>query len=182
MGYLRQARSALPQPAAGTTCIAVYERELDYVLQTLRRLGASPWEMEDLAQEVFLVLHRNWDTLDTSRPLRAYLFGTAFRVVCAQRRRRIREIPFPELDAEDTALSPEMSVHAQESVRVLLAALERIPLQRRAVIIMHDLDGFSVAEIAHRLSITRFNTYARLRKARKELAVAARRLLRGGGF
>ena len=58
----------------------------------------------------------------------------------------------------------------------MLAALDRLPLPRRAVVVMHDLDGRSVAEIAERLSITRFGTYARLRKARKELAVAVRRL------
>jgi DNA-directed RNA polymerase specialized sigma24 family protein len=41
---------------------------------------------------------------------------------------------------------------------------------------MHDLDGVAVEDIARRLSISRFGVYARLRKARKELAAAARRL------
>jgi DNA-directed RNA polymerase specialized sigma24 family protein len=45
---------------------------------------------------------------------------------------------------------------------------------------MHDLDGFSIVEVAARLSLTRFGAYARLRKARKELASALRRLLKEG--
>jgi RNA polymerase sigma-70 factor, ECF subfamily len=180
MAYLRQVRSAAPSDANETTCIGVYEKELDYLFETLQRLGASPREVEDLAQEVFLILHRNWPTLDLSRPLRPYIFAVAFRVVCAHRRRRGREIPYAYLEAEDAAVSPERSLQSKESAQVLLRALETVPLQRRAVVIMHDLDDVPIVEVAAKLSLTRFGAYARLRKARKELASALRRLLREG--
>jgi RNA polymerase sigma-70 factor (ECF subfamily) len=180
MGYLRQVRSAPPPDTTETSCLAVFERELDYLFETLQRLGASPREIEDLAQEVFLILHRNWPTLDLSRPLRPYIFAVAFRIVCTHRRRRGREIPFAYLEAEDGAMGPEESLQSKESVQVLLAALDTVPLQRRAVVIMHDLDGFPIVEVAAKLSLTRFGAYARLRKARKELASALRRLLREG--
>jgi len=180
MGYLRPVRSTPPVPTPENHCLAAFDRELDYLFETLRRLGAGPREVEDLAQEVFVVLHRHWPTFDTTRPLRPYLFGVAFRIVCAHRRRRAREIPSSALEIEDGALSPEGSLQSKESVALLLAALERVPLPRRAVVIMRDLDGLPVAEIAERLSITRFGTYARLRKARKELATAVRRLSKEG--
>lgn len=181
MGYLPPVRAAIRlRQTPENQCLAAFDSELDYLFETLRRLGAGPREIEDLAQEVFLVLHRNWSTLDTTRPLRPYLFGVAFRIVCAHRRRRAREIPTPALDLEDHTVSPEGSLQSKESVALLLAALDRIPLPRRAVVIMHDLDGLPVAEIAERLSITRFGTYARLRKARTELAAAVRRLSREG--
>lgn len=178
MGYLRQVRSALPEPSLDNTCLGAYERELDYLLETLRRLGAHPREVEDLAQEVFLVLYRKWATLDISRPLRPYLFGIAFRVVYAHRRRRAREVPYAHLEMEDHGPSPEGSLQAKESTRTLLQALDTIPLPRRAVIIMHDLDGFPIVEVAAKLSITRFGAYARLKKARRELASALRKSLR----
>jgi RNA polymerase sigma-70 factor (ECF subfamily) len=178
MGYLRQVRAALPEPALDNSCLGAYERELDYLLETLRRLGAHPREVEDLAQEVFVVLYRKWPTLDISRPLRPYLFGVAFRVVYAHRRRRSREIPYAYLEMEDQGPSPEGSLQSKESTRTLLAALDAIPLPRRAVIIMHDLDGFPIVEVAAKLSITRFGAYARLKKARRELASALRKSLR----
>jgi RNA polymerase sigma-70 factor (ECF subfamily) len=181
MGYLRQVRSTSPEAELATSCVGVYERELDYLIETLQRLGASSRETEDLAQEIFLILHRNWPTLDVSRPFRPYLFAVAFRVVCAHRRRRAREVPYAYLEAEDPADGPEESLQSKESARVLMAALETVPLARRAVVIMHDLDGFSIVDVAARLSLTRFGAYARLRKARKELASALRRLLKGGG-
>jgi DNA-directed RNA polymerase specialized sigma24 family protein len=59
-----------------------------------------------------------------------------------------------------------------------MAALDTIPLPRRAVVIMHDLDGFAMVDIAAKLSITRFGAYARLNKGRRELASAVRKLLR----
>lgn len=180
MGYLRLVRSAAPAPPAETSCLEAFDRELDYVFETLRRLGAAPGEIEDLAQEVFLVLYRHWASFDTTRPLRPYLFGVAFRIVCAHRRRRGRERPHAGLDPEDGAATPEGTMQRKESVTLLLAALERVPLPRRAVVIMHDLDGIPVLDIARRLSISRFGTYARLRKGRKELAAAVRRLSTGG--
>jgi RNA polymerase sigma-70 factor (ECF subfamily) len=181
MSYLRPVRSVPAVRSRENSSLEAFDRELDYLFENLQRMGAGPREIEDLAQEVFVVLHRNWATLDTTRPLRPYLFGVAFRVVCAHRRRRAREIPYAELDAEDGAMSPERSLQSKESVSLLHAALDRVPLPRRAVLIMHELDGVSVAEVAKRLSISRFGTYARLRKARKELAAAVRRLLKEGG-
>lgn len=181
MGHLRLVHSA-PQPVSApeVSCLEAYDRELEYLFETLQRLGAAPREIEDLAQEVFVVLHRNWSILDKTRPLRPYIFGVAFRIVCAHRRRRAREIPYAGLDAEDDARNPEGMLQSKESVTLLTAALERVPLKRRAVLIMHDLDGVPIADAATRLSITRFGAYARLRKARQELATAVRRLLKEG--
>jgi RNA polymerase sigma-70 factor, ECF subfamily len=181
MGYLRAVHSRAPLAPAESSCLAAFESEFDYLFETLRRLGAAPREIEDLAQEVFVVLHRNWPTFDTTRPLRPYLFGVAFRIVCAHRRRRAREIPTATFEIEDGAASPEGSLQSKESIGLMYAALDRVPLPRRAVVVMHDLDGVAVAEIAQRLSISQFGTYARLRKGRKELASAVRRLLTKGG-
>ncbi|HEY5453468.1 MAG TPA: sigma-70 family RNA polymerase sigma factor, partial [Polyangia bacterium] len=163
MGYLRLVHSAEPAPAPETSCLEAYNRDLDYLFETLQRLGAGAREVEDLAQEVFVVLHRHWPALDTTRPLRPYLFGVAFRVVCAHRRRRKREVPWLGLDAEDSGSSPEGQLQSKESVALLMAALERVPLPRRAVLVMHELDGVPIADVAERFSISRFGAYARLR-------------------
>jgi RNA polymerase sigma-70 factor (ECF subfamily) len=161
-----------------STCIEAFDRELEFLFENLRRLGAATREIEDLAQEVFVILHKNWAMLDLSRPLRPYLFGIAYRLVSANRRRREREIPSPALDTEDEGISPEEALERKESLRILMAALERVPVRRRAVLIMHDLEGIPIVEIARSLSLTRFGTHARLRKARAELTTAVSRLMR----
>lgn len=176
MAYLRLVHSSPPARKPESACIDAFEAELDYVFSTLQRLGTAPSEIEDLAQEIFMVLHRNWTSLDTSRPLRPYLFGVAFRIACAHRRRRGREIPYPALDAEDGAPRPDGLLQSKESITLLLSALESVPMVRRAVVVMHDLDGVAIVDVARTLAISRFGAYARLRKGRRELAAAVRRL------
>ena len=182
MVSLRLIRSPAPVPAPKGDCLETFDRELDYVFGTLQRLGARPADMEDLLQEIFVALHRNWPTLDTTRSLRPWLFGVAFRVVRTHRRRRAREAPHAALDPEDRSPTPEAWLQGQESLALLSAALEHVPVSRRSVLIKHDLDGLDVIEIARELSMTKFGVYARLYKGRKELAAAVRRLRKEGSW
>jgi RNA polymerase sigma-70 factor (ECF subfamily) len=115
--------------------------------------------------------------LDTTRPLRPWLFGVAFRVVKAHRRRQARETPHDGLEPTDAALDPEGALQSQEALALFTAALQRVPEARRSVLVLHDLESVKVSEIARQLSMTRFGVYSRLRKARKELTSAVRRLL-----
>ena len=180
MAYLRLARPPPSEATADHACVQAFDRDLDYVFGTLYRLGAPPGDAEDLAHDVFMVLLRNWATLDMSRPLRPYLFGVAFRIVRAHRRRYRREVLQSALDSESGGPSPEGSFQSREAMALLQAALQRVPLTRRAVLVMHELDGIPIAEIAKTLAITRFGAYARLRKGHQELAAAVRRLQRQG--
>ena len=179
MGTLHYLRAVTPQPLADASCLQAFDKEVDYLFWTLQRLGARPSDTEDLLQDIFAVLHDKWSTLDTTRPLRPWLFGVAFRMVRTYRRRQLRETPRDGLDPEDGAPDPEDNLQEQQSLALLSAALERVPEARRSVLVLHNLDGIEVIEIARRLSITRFGVYARLRKGRKELASAVRSLQRG---
>ena len=156
-----------PAPAPEGDCLETFDRELDYMFGTLQRLGARPADIDDLLQEIFLVLYRNWPTLDTTRSLRPWLFGVAFRVVRTHRRRRARETPHARLDPEDGAPTPEAWLQGQESLALLSAALEHVPVPRRSVVIKHDLEGLEIIDIARQLSITKFGVYARLYKGRQ---------------
>ena len=181
MRYLRLiARDARAPDPRRDACFDAFQGEVDYLLRTFRRLGASPSEIEDLCQEVFLALRRTWTQYDPERPLRPYLFGLAFRVASWERRRWWREVPqaFIEIDVEDE--SPDLALEDKEKRAILMAALQRVPLARRAVLIMHDIDGVPMHDVAAALAIPRFTAYSRLRKARRELAKAARRLMKEG--
>jgi len=180
MGFPRPVRSPLPLPEPESTCVDTFAREVDYLYGTLQRLGARPADIDDLLQDIFVVLYRHWPTLDLSRPLRPWLFGVAFRVVRAHRRRRARETTYADLDPEDAGPSPERWFQGQESLETLKAALERVPALRRSVVIKHDIEGLEIVDIARQLSMTKFGVYARLHKGRRELASAVRRLLKDG--
>ena len=164
----------------GEDCLAAYQCELTYILRTLQRLGIDANDVEDLAQEVFLVLRRTWRVYDPTRALKPYLFGIAFRVASAHKRRRWREISFAFVESTDPAPLPDREFEASQARAMVLHALQEIPLPRRAVLVMHDLDQVPVQEVAATLSIPLFTTYSRLAKARTELARALTRMLAVG--
>lgn len=159
--------------------LQAYSLEFDYLCRTLQRLGIRQADLEDLAHEVFLVLDRKWADYDPSRPLRAYLFGIAFRVAAAHRRRQSREIPGEVPDIADARGDLDEILAAAEARSLVLHALERIALPRRAVFVMHDLDETPMRVIADTLQIPIFTAYSRLRKARQEFERAVTVLQKG---
>lgn len=170
--HLLAARISRSEVTTPKDCLAAFQQEFDYLCRTLRRLGAPSVDVEDLVQEVFLVLHRRWADYDPSHSLRPWLFGIAFRVASAHRRRWAREVPRALLDLEDHRPHPEQALAAAQARSIVLAALDRIPFERRAVLVMRDLDDVAMRDIASALSIPLFTAYSRLRKARKELEAA----------
>jgi RNA polymerase sigma-70 factor, ECF subfamily len=82
------------------------------------------------------------------------------------------------VDSEDRAPQPDQALQSKQARALVLSALERIALSRRAVLIMHDIDEVPMREIASTLSIHLFTAYSRLRKARKEFATAVAHLCR----
>ena len=179
VGPLQVVSPVPTRTTADQACLEAFQREVDYVYRTFRRLGAPASELDDLAQELFLVLRGTWKTYDPSRPLRPYLFGIAFRIAAANHRKRRRELSVEVVEADDGGPGPEEALEAKQSRALLLAALEKVPLPRRAVLVMYDIDDMPMDEVAAALAIPRFTAYSRLRKARRELEAVVKALSRG---
>src|SRR6185369_16129109 len=103
--------------------LEAYQQEITYVFHALRWLGARPHEIEDFAQEVFIALRSAWPHYDSSRPLRPYLFGVAFRVSSMQRRKRKREVTFATLEIQDGGPGPDDALQAKQARATVLHAL-----------------------------------------------------------
>jgi RNA polymerase sigma-70 factor (ECF subfamily) len=176
---LRAASISNPEAVVRGDCLGVFEREFDYLCCTLRRLRVPDADVEDLAHEVFLIMYRRWEAYDPSFPLRPWLFGIAYRVAATHRRRTRREVTHPSPEVTDLSPGPDHAVAARQARSIVLAALEHVPLARRAVFVMHCLDDVPMREVASALSIPLFTAYSRLRKARKEFEAAVKSLQRG---
>lgn len=160
-------------------CLEAYQRELNYLIGSLRRLGVPARDLDDALHEVFLVMLKRWNDYDRDRPLRPWLFGIAFRVASGQRRRGGRELSGEGRDSEYEGESPEKLLELSEARRLLMRALAAVPVERRAVLVMHEVDEVPMREIADQLGIPLFTAYSRLRKARRELDAALLRLQKG---
>ncbi len=157
----------------------IFEREFDYVWLSLRRLGVHERDLEDVAQEVFVQVHKRLADYDPERPIRPWLFAFAFRCASSDWRRLARHrVELLGEHAEPPASAPgsEASLARAQDVVTLMGALEEIDLDRRAVFILFELDECPMKEIAERLGLPLFTAYSRLRVAREEFAAAARRL------
>jgi RNA polymerase sigma-70 factor (ECF subfamily) len=155
----------------------LFELESGYVLRTLRRLGVAPRDVEDMAHEVFVVVHRELDRYDRLRPIRPWLFAFCFRVASHYRRKAQREtVRDTAEEAVDEADGPDALLDRARKRRLVLLALGEIELERRAVFVLHELDGVTCDAIAQSLGIPLGTVYSRLRLARQDFAAKMRRL------
>ena len=155
----------------------LYRAELDYVWNALRRLGIRRNDLEDLAQEVFLRAYRDWQRYDQSRPVRPWLFSITYHVAVDFLRleRHARESLGPLPDAADSARQPDEQAAGAQASQQLAELLAQLSVDRRALIVMHELFGHTVPEIAEALDVPLNTVYSRLRVARAELAALAQR-------
>ena len=154
----------------------MFELEMAYVMRTLRRLSVAPGDVEDLAHEVFIAAHAQLDRYDTSRPLKPWLFGFAFRIASHYRRKARRETPLVDTDALTAPTdAPDALLEKERKRQVVLDALDSIELSRRAVFVLHELDGFTCQEIAKSQDIPIGTVYSRLRLAREDFSAAIHR-------
>ena len=163
---------------------AVFDREFDYVWASLRRLGVHPRDIEDVAQDVLVNVHRKLDEYDASRPIRPWLFAFAVRSASDWRRLARHRVELLGIEGEPAASTPpaDSMVERKEDADLVLLALESVDPERRAVFILHELDECPMKEIAEAFGLPLFTGYSRLRVAREEFSAAVRRLRpqRGG--
>lgn len=170
-------------PPAPLDFRALYDAQLAYVWHTLRRLGVQRRDLDDVCHDVFVVVFRHLGDYDRRRPLKPWLFGIAYRVASDYRRsaRVRREVPAPARELASPALPADEEVARRQGRALVAQALETLDLDRRAVFVMHDIDGHAMPEIAAALGIPLNTAYSRLRLARADFAVAVRRAQARGG-
>src|SRR3954463_5624183 len=136
-------RAAVDAPGPTVEFAGVYGAEFAYVWNTLRRLGVWERDLEDLCHDVFVIVFRILEQYDARRPIRPWLFGIAFRVASDYRRsaRHRREVTGASVDAPSTAPPADEIMQRRERQRLVMQALEALELERRAVFVMHDIDG-----------------------------------------
>jgi RNA polymerase sigma-70 factor, ECF subfamily len=164
-------------PRAALDFRTIFELEVGYVMRTLRRLGVAPADLEDLAHDVFLAVHQRLGSYDPTRALRPWLFGFAFRVASHYRRKAGRETALDHVETVvDAADGPDALLEKEARRKLVLAGLDAIELSRRAVFVLHELDGVTCDEIARTLEIPTGTVYSRLRLARQDFSAAMNRL------
>jgi RNA polymerase sigma-70 factor (ECF subfamily) len=161
---------------------AVFDAQSGYVWCTLRRLGVRDADLEDVCHEVFVSVHDHLASYDASRPLKAWLFGFAFRKAANYRRRgrNFREVLGVLAEPSDPSPLADEQLEREEQHTLVVRALGAMTFERRSVIVMHEIEGFPMPNIALELGIPVNTAYSRLRLARLDFAKAIQRLTARG--
>lgn len=171
---------AKPVPAAGkkffpkANARAEFEAEamphLDDLFRTALRMTGDRARADDAVQETYLQAWKSFDSFEKGTNCRAWLYRILFYCVHHQRRKLFR---FPLVsDAEElletTLMSPEPVADELHDEQIL-GALDSLPPDYRAAIVLVDVEEFAYKEAAEILGVPIGTVMSRLSRARRLL-------------
>ena len=141
------------------TTMRVLKVHLRRVIRLLRGRGASGEDAEDLVQEAMLRLHAYTRAGGEVRDEESFVIRTAINLSIDVRRHAHAELyaeePPEDLELIDLAPTPDELFAAEERLIKMREALDRVSVRTREIFFMHRLQGFSHAEIAGKLGISK---------------------------
>jgi len=136
-----------------------------YRLQ-LRFAGGRVADAEDLVQETWLRAVRRLGTFRSDGQLGAWLRGVAVNVA----REWMRRTNPDAARRDDTDITGVVDLsHAVRFAIDVERAIARLPTGQRAVLVLHDIEGFTHEEIALQLEIAAGTSKSQLSAARQTL-------------
>jgi RNA polymerase sigma-70 factor, ECF subfamily len=148
------------------------------VYRTIRAVLRDGSEVEDAMQEAYVSAFTHLDQFQGTARWSTWLCRIAYNEALARLRRRKR---FVSIDASSeagmketdtpkaTSPDPERAAGDRELARVLEGAIDRLPDIYRAVLVLRQIDGLSVAETAGILGVAEEVVKTRLHRARSLL-------------
>lgn len=176
-------RNALPG-----TLAQIYDAHFDFVWRNARRLGVPEASADDVAQDVFMIVQRRLAEFDGRAPVRAWIFGILTRVARDHRRsfrrKAGRHVPLDhEFTNDDAALAsgptPIELAERAERVRLLDTLLAELDEDKRTLLILSELEEWTLREIAELFDSNTNTIHSRLRVAKRAFEQAYARTQAG---
>ncbi|MEA3054966.1 MAG: hypothetical protein QOD30_398 [Actinomycetota bacterium] len=130
---------------------ALYRQEARSLCGMLTAYVGDRALAEDLTQEAFARVHARWDRIEDADRLVSYLRATAFNLARSALRRRVR--PIRAIDVAEIA-TPEDGLALREDQRAVIAAVQRLPRQQRASVVLRYYAELGIDDIAATLDIS----------------------------
>jgi RNA polymerase sigma-70 factor (ECF subfamily) len=152
----------------------------DRAVETARNLCRSTGEGDDLYQEAVLRAFNKLHTLRDEQRFRSWFFAVLLSIHRSRWRRAFwrRFLPLdaassdpPETAGEDGRRTEEALLGARRAAR----ALARLPAEQREAVVLYELEGFSMEEVADMQNATVAAVKARVFRGREALRAVYRR-------
>lgn len=143
---------------------------LNELYRTAARLLGDSTKAEDVVQETYLQAWRSFDRFESGTNCRAWLFKILVNTIYHHRRKlfNLRLVKESE-EVLEQAVAPATSIPEHISETEILRALDRIPTDYRAAVLLADVEEFSYKEIASLLSVPIGTVMSRLSRGRRLL-------------
>jgi RNA polymerase sigma-70 factor (ECF subfamily) len=152
----------------------VWQRFAPMVHRMLRRAFGPEYDIDDLAQEVFLILFRRAHTLREPQALRAFVIAITAHTVRYELRRKAaaRWLRFGETAV---AKAVDVNLDAREAIGRLYGILDHLSSTDRTAFVMRFIEGLEVAAVSQALGVSLATTKRRLAHAWQRVVVHAKR-------
>jgi len=150
----------------------VFDAYYPMVSGVLFKLMGDNRDMEDVIQTVFLEVHRCIHRFEWQSRFSTWVYRIAVNVALQHMRREKLRRPVdtgerePWLQLMDPD-NPERSVIHRETFDRIQAILSQIPVKKRVVFVLSDIQGLGAEQISEVLDLPRKKVYARLFQARR---------------
>lgn len=154
------------------TFVVRHERMVFALLS--RMLGHGP-EVEDLAQEAFVRAYRAFPDFDPHGPAKVstWLLTIATRLALdSKKRKKLDDKPLEDARDASSTSTPEIMLARRELGRAIADAAAALPDDQRAALILAEMHGLSIAEIATALEVPENTAKTRLFRAREKMRAA----------
>lgn len=157
----------------------------DVLFRTALRLVGDRDAAQDLVQDVYVQAWKSFDRYQRGTNCRAWLFRILFnKLQHIRRARATRKVVSIGENQEHLLEDLPSSASAIEEIRdeEILAAIDAIPEEFRAVVLLADVQEFAYREVAEILEIPIGTVMSRLSRGRKLLRVRLREQARDFGI
>lgn len=166
------ARCCAQDPMAFRAFVVRYER---MVFALLSRMLGHGTEVEDLAQETFVRAYRAFPEFDVHGPAKpsTWLLTIATRLALdARKKKKLDQTPIDDDTNATSGSTPEIALERRELGQAIAAAARTLPDDQRAALVLAELHGLSILEIAHALEVPENTAKTRLFRAREKMREA----------
>ena len=141
----------------------LFDRYREPVWRFFRRRVRDPELAADLAQETFVAILKGAASYEPRAAFRSYLFGIAFNVLAAARRKSAATVAVPGVS------DPIVSGSDPYVVLWVRRALAELADEDREIVMLREYEGLSYEEIAQLVSVPVGTVRSRLFRARQAL-------------
>ncbi|WP_167615463.1 RNA polymerase sigma factor SigZ [Maribellus sediminis] len=146
----------------------IWKEHHDQLLDFIRKRTKDPVEAEDILQEVFLKILDKIDSLKDSEKLKSWMYQIARNTIIDHfrlQKKEDKQLHYVTSEGDE----PEDNSSMKEAESWIGLYIDGLPENYKEAVVLSELNGLSIGEVAEKLNISYTNARARVHRGRQAL-------------